>query len=399
MNPSIQITGLSKKYRIGKSRSGSLRESLSLPFLFGSQKLKEDFWALDDVSFTVETGECLGIIGRNGAGKSSLLKIISRITHPTKGRIVISGRTSSLLEVGTGFHPELTGRENIYLNGTLLGMKRAEVNRKMDEIIAFSGIEKFIETPVKFYSSGMYVRLAFSVAAHLEPDILIIDEVLAVGDAEFQRKCLGKMQDVATGGRTVIFVSHDLASVEKLCTRCILLEKGQIAAHGKPGVVIQQYFKSLTFSDDTKDSDTLKIKNIKYLNYEGTLQNSLNQFDDVVIRIECYTEEPLEDATFAIGFNSNGSNRVTTLWSGFHGKKYSVRKGDFYIDFKIPKLHIIPGEYQMMLFINAQGLAIINNQMLCPIFVGCGNVSPDTEIPKPMHGFFQEDYEITVEKN
>src|SRR5215469_5991221 len=201
----------------------------------------EEFWALKDVSFGVKLGEVVGIIGRNGAGKSTLLKILSRITEPTAGRVRLKGRVSSLLEVGTGFHPELTGRENIYLNGTILGMTKKEIDRKFDAIVSFSGVERFIDTPVKRFSSGMQVRLAFSVAAHLEPEILIVDEVLAVGDAAFQKKCLGKMQDVAAGGRTVLFVSHDLAAVEKLCSRAILLDGGRCRADGLTAKTIAHY--------------------------------------------------------------------------------------------------------------------------------------------------------------
>lgn len=206
---------------------------------------KERFWALKDVSFAVQAGEAIGIIGRNGAGKSTLLKVLSRITEPTEGRVRIRGRVASLLEVGTGFHPELTGRENIFLNGTILGMTRREIQRKFDEIVAFAEIEKFLDTPVKRYSSGMYVRLAFAVAAHLEPEILIVDEVLAVGDVQFQKKCLGKMQDVSrAGGRTVLFVSHNMAAVQAFCARSVQLEKGRLVSSGQTDDVIQRYIDS-----------------------------------------------------------------------------------------------------------------------------------------------------------
>jgi lipopolysaccharide transport system ATP-binding protein len=209
---------------------------------WGTGFRKEAFWALRDVSFEVKRGEVIGIIGRNGAGKSTLLKILSRITEPTEGTITIKGRVASLLEVGTGFHPELSGRENVYLNGAILGMSRAEIRRKFDEIVAFAEVEKFLDTQVKHYSSGMYVRLAFAVAAHLEPEILIVDEVLAVGDQEFQRKCLGKIENVTRNeGRTVLFVSHNLASVRQLCTRALLLEQGQLVEGGPPEDVIQRY--------------------------------------------------------------------------------------------------------------------------------------------------------------
>ena len=242
----ISVENLSKSYLIGhdgpQERYHSLRDTLvrhsrnyarkALDMARGRQIIQgdtvEEFWALKDVSFEVKRGEVLGIIGRNGAGKSTLLKILSRITEPTSGRVTLDGRVASLLEVGTGFHPELTGRENIFLNGAILGMTKAEIKKKFDEIVEFAGVEKFLDTPVKRYSSGMYVRLAFAVAAHLEPEILIIDEVLAVGDAEFQAKCLGKMQDVANGGRTVLFVSHNMAAVTRLCSRAILMHAGGI---------------------------------------------------------------------------------------------------------------------------------------------------------------------------
>lgn len=246
----IRVSGLSKKYLVGhesvpNARYRSLREEVvrhirnfgrnAMDMARGRQLLHadevEEFWALKDVSFEVEPGEVLGIIGRNGAGKSTLLKVLSRITEPTEGRVEISGRVASLLEVGTGFHPELTGRENIFLNGAILGMKRAEIVRKFDEIVDFAELEKFIDTPVKRYSSGMYVRLAFAVAAHLDPDILLVDEVLAVGDVAFQKKCLGKMSEFSSGGRTIIFISHNLNAVSALCQSAMLLEKGRLSFH------------------------------------------------------------------------------------------------------------------------------------------------------------------------
>lgn len=266
----IQVENLGKKYVIGQNRQASsmtLRETITNNAKSLGKKILQphkkshkapavrDFWALKDVDFEVKQGEIVGIIGRNGAGKSTLLKILSRITEPTTGRIAIKGRVASLLEVGTGFHSELTGRENIYLNGAILGMSKAEIERKFDEIVAFSEIEQFLDTPVKRYSSGMYVRLAFAVAAHLEPEILIVDEVLAVGDAAFQKKCLGKMGDVATNeGRTVLFVSHNMATVRALCQKAYLLNSGQIKFQGSTSEAIDLYLqsiKSLMMSDST----------------------------------------------------------------------------------------------------------------------------------------------------
>jgi lipopolysaccharide transport system ATP-binding protein len=259
MSCAIRVDSLSKKYRIqhnhqrGSYRTlrDTLSELASVPLRclrHGSAARTGDFWALRDVSFEVRAGEVVGIIGRNGAGKSTLLKIISEITPPTNGKVELYGRVGSLLEVGTGFHPELTGRENVYLNGSILGMNRREINRQFDEIVAFSGVENFLDTPVKRYSSGMKVRLAFAVAAHLQPEVLIIDEVLAVGDAEFQKKCLGKMQDVARGGRTVLFVSHNMQAIERLCDRVLWLLEGRSAGDGSPQELIPEYLASTSDS-------------------------------------------------------------------------------------------------------------------------------------------------------
>jgi lipopolysaccharide transport system ATP-binding protein len=242
MKAILEVKSISKTYRIKHLTGGylSLRERVQGALRF-EKSSTEDFWALRDISFEVQTGESIGIIGRNGAGKSTLLKILSKITPPTTGSIITRGRIASLLEVGTGFHPELTGRENIFFNGSLLGMKRKEIETKFDEIVDFSGVEKFLDTPLKHYSSGMQLRLAFAVAAFLEPEVLIIDEVLAVGDAEFQRKCLGKMEDVTKSGRTILFVSHNLDAVENLCKYSILLDKGNLIDKGLSNEIIRKY--------------------------------------------------------------------------------------------------------------------------------------------------------------
>jgi lipopolysaccharide transport system ATP-binding protein len=253
----INISSVSKKYDIGKMPSDTLSGSLGKMF---SRKESVPFWALDNVSLSINQGEVIGIIGSNGAGKSTLLKILSKITKPTKGIVELNGRVASLLEVGTGFHPELTGRENIFLNGSLLGLSRKEIKERISDIIEFSGIEKFIETPVKKYSSGMYVRLAFSVAAHLNPEILLVDEVLAVGDYDFQQKCLGKMEEVATSGRTVVLVSHNLEVIQNLCSRTIWLDKGKVAFEGNTGDTIAAYLSHLQ-SDKSIESDSV-IKDV-----------------------------------------------------------------------------------------------------------------------------------------
>jgi lipopolysaccharide transport system ATP-binding protein len=255
MTPILDVQHISKKYKIQHLAGGylSLRERMTQMLRFEKTN-SEDFWAVKDVSFQVNPGESVGIVGRNGAGKSTLLKILSKITPPSKGKIIVRGRIASLLEVGTGFHPELTGRENIFFNGSLLGMKRKEIEAKFDEIVDFSGTEKFLDTPLKHYSSGMQLRLAFSVAAFLEPEILVIDEVLAVGDAEFQKKCLGKMEDVSKSGRTILFVSHNMAAVENLCQKGILLESGGVAKLGHISDVISAYQLSFgnIFSNEWK---------------------------------------------------------------------------------------------------------------------------------------------------
>src|ERR1700730_18306828 len=267
----IRVDHLSKKYRIRHQRTEpytALRDVIArkISDIFHPRRLKtdsstsiEDFWALHDVSFEVRRGDVLGIIGRNGAGKSTLLKILGRITEPTEGRVELDGRVASLLEVGTGFHPELTGRENIYMNGAILGMTGTEIRRKFDEIVAFAEVEKFLDTPVKRYSSGMYVRLAFAVAAHLEPDILVVDEVLAVGDAQFQKKCLGKMQDVTRNdGRTILFVSHNISAVQKLCTKGMLLCNGKLIEHGQIDGVTNKYLASGNLNESFVEFNLIK---------------------------------------------------------------------------------------------------------------------------------------------
>lgn len=292
----IKVDNLGKKYVLSHQQREpytALRDvmarkfksagrSLLTPFTFHRSPLTdsshEDFWALKDVSFEIKQGESVGVIGRNGAGKSTLLKILSRITEPTTGRVGIKGRVASLLEVGTGFHPELTGRENIFLNGAIMGMAKAEIKRKFDEIVAFAEVEKFLDTPVKRYSSGMYVRLAFAVAAHLEPEILIVDEVLAVGDAQFQKKCLGKMGDVAKGGRTVLFVSHNMTAIQTLCSRAIYLNYGMVVYSGNTQIVINEYLskglnigteKSWPYIDNASGNDNIRIHAIRVIADNG----------------------------------------------------------------------------------------------------------------------------------
>jgi lipopolysaccharide transport system ATP-binding protein len=306
-SPVIQVENLSKYYRLGLIGGGTLNEDINRwiakmrgkpdPLLkigekdHGNRK-DGQIWALRDVSLEVNEGEILGIIGRNGAGKSTLLKILSKITAPTEGRIKIKGRVGSLLEVGTGFHPELTGRENIYLNGTILGMSHSEVTSKLEEIIEFAEMGKFIDTPVKRYSSGMTVRLAFAVAAHLEPEILVVDEVLAVGDAAFQKKCLGKMQDVSKKGRTVLFVSHNMSSIEKLCSRVMILKGGKVYADESCSDALSLYFDSimkppecmLSNRTDRSGNGVVKIVSFQMINTEGKILDKIRTGQDVTFR-------------------------------------------------------------------------------------------------------------------
>jgi len=304
-------------------------------------------WALKDVSFSVQKGEIVGIIGRNGAGKSTLLKILSRITEPTKGRAIMRGRVSSLLEVGTGFHPELTGRENIYLNGAILGMRKAEIDRKFDEIVDFSGVEKFIDTPVKRYSSGMYVRLAFAVAAHLEPEILLVDEVLAVGDFEFQKKCLGKMGDVAKEGRTVLFVSHNMGAINQLCNRAIVLENGQAKFTGSVNESIKEYLKGSVEIKKQYFQGPLS----SVLDFQEVFVNGMTGSDifipsssDITLSVTGSSNEDIPSfrVTFAV-FKEN--IRVFTMHDVQHPQL--LPKGKFKAEVTIAAFLLRPGEYSL----------------------------------------------------
>jgi len=361
--PAIIVENLSKRYRIGLKEKANrtfgeaLYDTVAAPFrrlknLGHAQADGEDtFWALKDVSFEVQPGEVVGIIGRNGAGKSTLLKVLSRITEPTSGRAVIHGRVGSLLEVGTGFHPELTGRENIYLNGAILGMKRAEITRKFDEIVAFSEIEKFLDTPVKRYSSGMYVRLAFAVAAHLEPEILIVDEVLAVGDVEFQRKCLGKMKDVAGCGRTVLFVSHQMNAVESLCTKALILSEGRVAASGLAGEVVRDYLqhnKGVTLKVVTKAVEFLGVLNRHSL-------DSVAATDSFEVALGFRTgPEELNAVRIDMELFNERRERVIHTRMKYTMRPPNMRpNSDVKCRIIFPPLHLSPGAYRATVWMSA----------------------------------------------
>lgn len=315
----------------------------------------EEFWALNDVSFNVNQGDRIGIIGKNGAGKSTLLKILSRIVTPTKGRITIEGRVASLLEVGTGFHPELSGRENIFLNGSILGMDKAEIKSKFDEIVAFSEVEKFLDTPVKRYSSGMYVRLAFAVAAHLDPEILIVDEVLAVGDAAFQKKCLGKMKDVSSEGRTVLFVSHNMGAIKALCTSGILLENGRVKEAGDMDKVIEKYFKKEEgaeghFSPVKFDrNDKVVVEEVIISNQKGVKTESYLVGDDLVVELKLNSDQLYERPYIFVGIKSNYATitAANTMIDGIVSSSFEPGENRIKVTFK--NLPLLPQEYHLFM--------------------------------------------------
>jgi lipopolysaccharide transport system ATP-binding protein len=318
------------------------------------------FWALRDINLEVKHGEVVGIIGRNGAGKSTLLKILSRVTDPTAGHAEIHGRVASLLEVGTGFNPELTGRENIYLNGSILGMKKTEIDRQFDEIVAFAEVDKFLDTPVKRYSSGMYVRLAFAVAAHLQPDIQIIDEVLAVGDAAFQKKCLGKMQDVAKGGRTVLFVSHNMAMIENICNRGVLLKEGRVEHQGEISDVVSRYLDetagsvvSLGNRSDRKGNGRVRLTDVQMLDELGRAQGTVRSGRPAAVRLQ-YTGEPIPPQAkmhVAVGIYNSREVAVFVVTNDLTGQIASGWPREGSVVCRFPQFLLMPGTYSMNLFV------------------------------------------------
>jgi lipopolysaccharide transport system ATP-binding protein len=378
----IEVRGLSKSYLInheGKESYTALRDVIaqkifSFPNWKSTVKTQEEFWALKDIDFDIEHGDRVGIIGRNGAGKSTLLKILSRITEPTKGSIKIKGRIASLLEVGTGFHPELTGRENIFLNGAILGMSRAEIKKHFDAIVDFAEVERFLDTPVKRYSSGMYVRLAFAVAAHLEPEILIVDEVLAVGDAQFQKKCLGKMEDVSKNeGRTVLFVSHNMGVVSKLCNKGILLNKGKIEIDGGIDQIIQNYVNFNNLTTEGFYYDKLKINGKANFIKTVVLRNSENQaksdftFNEKVrIDFVLNINEDIPNLQIGIGIQDKLQNRVSTILKpiSFFNKN---DKNEIHGFVDLPLNIIAPNYYSLVVAIWAKDIVINDIQEnICP---------------------------------
>jgi lipopolysaccharide transport system ATP-binding protein len=376
MSYAIRVENLGKRYQLGMTHAGSMRELVNrtvgrllgrkhaaLPhevaeWTSGRQDVDPDgsFWALRDVSFEVKPGEVVGIIGRNGAGKSTLLKILSRITSPTHGRVELHGRVASLLEVGTGFHQELSGRENVFLNGAILGMTKLEIRRKFDEIVAFAEIEEFIDTPVKRYSSGMYVRLAFAVAAHLQPEILLVDEVLAVGDLEFQKKCLGKMEKVAADGKTIFFVSHNMGSVRALCSGAILLENGAIQARGACETVVSAYLgkaqiekaaRQITLADHLRGGEKLSIREVRLVNCVEE-RFSVYWQQPIAVEVEFEAKLELENVSFGAGIKLNDG---TWGFCAHHddetpGRRWHLFPGRYRLEFTLEN-PLKPGVYKL----------------------------------------------------
>jgi lipopolysaccharide transport system ATP-binding protein len=386
MSTVIQIDNLWKEYRLGVIGHGTLRADLqswwakisgkedpnsTIPMLAGQEKQIEGnrFWALRGIEMEIKQGEILGIIGKNGAGKSTLLKILSRVTAPTQGSIKVKGRIASLLEVGTGFHPELTGRENVFMNGAILGMSKQEINSKLDEIVHFSGVEDFIDTPVKRYSSGMYVRLAFAVAAHLEPEILIVDEVLAVGDAEFQKKCLGKMREINTSGRTVLFVSHNLNSVQKLCTSVTVLANGQewyssddvenaIAEYEKISIPVMS--KALVERQDRTGEGRIKIVEFTTTNKDGVVLDSVRTGQDIKFNFHYKIFDQtikVKDVIFSLTIYSRNGNALTMLGNHLSGEKIELNKHSEIVSCSIDNFPLTEGSYDINLIIRNDRIA------------------------------------------
>lgn len=363
----IKAENVSKKYKIGhKQNNPTLRDAISgISNIFKPKPATEEFWALKDISFEVNQGDVVGIIGRNGSGKSTLLKILSRITEPTEGLITLKGRIASLLEVGTGFNPELTGRENIFLNGSILGMTRAEIRKHFDEIVDFSGVEKFLDTPVKRYSSGMYVRLAFAVSAHLESEILLIDEVLAVGDSQFQKKCLGKMKSLSKNGRTVLYVSHNLVSVQNLCKKSILLKNGQLLAYQNTDKVIDLYNrdinenKNLPISErtDREGTQNLMVQDVKVTNQNNDPIIYIG--DELHITLNILNKTKLaQNATIGLTVMTESSSYLFSCSTALIDKKISLSKElNNWIKCIVPFPNLNKGTYFLNFSINS------NNQL------------------------------------
>ena len=386
----IRCAGVGKEYYLGTTTRESLVRSAGDVLMAPFRKRERDtFWALKDITFDIKRGEVVGLIGRNGAGKSTLLKLLSRITEPTVGTIDLWGRIGSLLEVGTGFHPELTGRENVFLNGSILGMTKAEIERKFDQIVEFSGVERFLDTPVKRYSSGMFVRLAFSVAAHLEPEVLIVDEVLSVGDADFQRRCMAKMQEVAGHGRTVLFVSHNLGMMRQLCKRGLLLQGGQIIADGLVDETIGTYLNGL--ADTSKDaavdrggSGGARLTSVRLLKGDEPVQTVMTG-DDLTVELEYENGEGFRSGSIVMNLYDEAGTRVTTFDSILTDSTFQLgREGT--LRCTIDRLPLALGNYRLAIGFDCDGRQrdLLHNaasfQVASSVYFPTGRSAPPGEV-------------------
>jgi lipopolysaccharide transport system ATP-binding protein len=417
MQSAIVVENVGKKYRLARSGDErlpyrTLRDELArwaswpVRYLRGQTARVEDFWALKDVSFEVQPGEVVGVIGRNGAGKSTLLKVLSRITKPTKGRVRMRGRVGSLLEVGTGFHPELTGRENIYLSGAVLGMRRVEIRRKFDEIVAFAEVEKFLDLPVKRYSSGMYMRLAFAVAAHLEPEILLVDEVLAVGDAAFQKKCLGKMGDIAKCGRTVLFVSHVLQSIGELTRQCILLRRGEVAVVGPTRQVLATYHRSTDLGlnstekfdyEATPGKSQNHVQRCQVKTSEAHCVHSCGQSLEVVFDISI--NDPHQGLCFSFQIIDEMGRACSHFWM-FDDGEYRRKQGVYKFRCIVPSLRLYMGTYTLKTWLSDRRADQVLEQLssICPFEVTMDKLSRPAYTWRPGEMTYLEDAEWQIEQ-
>jgi lipopolysaccharide transport system ATP-binding protein len=394
--PVIEVDTVSKKYNLGTISQRSFLEDIKLRFCPRKVISKSDtenlFWALKDVSFSIDQGKVTGIVGKNGAGKSTLLKILSNIVAPTTGTIKINGRISSLLEVGTGFHPELTGRENIFLNGAILGMSRSEIRLKLDSIIEFSGVKDFIDTPVKRYSSGMYVRLAFAVAAFLEPDILILDEVLAVGDSEFQKKCIDKMNNVAKNGQTVLFVSHSIPSIQSLCQDCLYLEKGGLKMSGPTEMVLSQYMSDSAHQTILRSGNLqARCLEIKILNASNEASNFFLPNETIKFQLTIESDVMMTNISIAVGIDSSLDQRVTSFWSEFKGERFHLDKGINRFEIHLSSNKLIPSTYNLLTYIGKEGIVIEEVKNIATLTIG---IDPDNNcvVPVTAHGLYVDEF-------
>jgi lipopolysaccharide transport system ATP-binding protein len=407
---SIEVSGVSKRYRLGQRvTEQTFREQIMRVLKLSLRRREEEtIWALKDVSFNVNKGEVVGIIGRNGAGKSTLLKTLSRITYPTSGTIKVEGRVASLLEVGVGFHNELTGRENIFLNGSILGMRRREVEARFTEIVEFAGIEQFIDTQVKHYSSGMRLRLGFAVAAHLDPDVLIVDEVLAVGDAGFQKKCLNAMEGLQGGGRTVLFVSHNMAAVENLCSRGIWIDGGKVRMDGPAKDVVASYMASfagaqggstdLSTSLERFGNGDIRYTHIEFFALDGTPCSVTRSGDGLTIRFYYHSDARIYNPSFGFRLYTGLGTLVTESYHLLYGKPIpKIEPGDGYLEVDIDTLNLLPGRYYMSLWITDHtGQIVYDGDLRSVLQVEPANVYHSGHLPDSRQGivYFPQRWKI-----